>query len=1269
MSVSASTGFIENQGQVDEEVLYYASLLGATVYLTRDALVFDLQIQEPEHSSSPRQPWERTIDDIGAHLSLAGNASFDEMRDSAVRRGCAVWACFDGAEAPTQIEARGELSGRHNYFLGNEPAAWRANVPSYEEVSYYDLWPGISLVFRIRGQALVYEVNAADTDRSAAAAFRYKGAEKIIEQGHAATWVETTAGRLIHQWMGSGQGRFMLAGETATGDPESAGRDDPSVLLWSTFLGGSGSDGDFGESETHGLALDSEGNAIITGYTTSSDFPTTPGAYEESYNGERDAFISKLSFDGSSLIWSTYLGGSDLEKGFGVVVDSDDNPIALGYTYSPDFPTTPGAYDEEYNEEFGSDAFVAKISPSGDALIWSTFLGGSANDVGLALTLGSSENLLITGHTSSEDFPTTPGAYEQDHGGNSDAFVLELSATGSSLVWSTFLGGVSCDRGVAIVCDSLDNPVLTGYTHSSDFPVTSGAYDTTHEDGRDVFVSKLSSSGSTLLWSTFLGGSDAEQSNALTLDSDVNPLVIGYTRSTDFPATSGAYADTICGPSDAFVTKLSSSGAELQWSTFLGGGSSEWGVTIALNCQEDVVVAGETESSDFPIVGGYDESFNGNGDGFVTVLSATGSDVLWSTFLGGSGQEFPHGIALDSLGDPVVMGTTHSADFPTTQGAYDESYNGSHDVFISKLDLPSPHATVVLIHGINGNPDSWGGSDPPNLQSLLENEGYTVRQYQYATGLGHYDESIDDLAATFAESLTAWSDTLHFAEFGVRIIAHSMGGLISRYLLAHPVQFPVGEHVRSLITLGTPNYGAATALWFPDLPFFLQGTQQKFGSDFLWNLHEAWSLTAPNTSVLAICGARDYQVPHDGMVLLPSANLDFPGVITSYIPNEHRGPGGMADIQSADHPAYLALLPFLSGETPPTNEGSVEQFDEGILTLALKNPEGERVHVATFLGWPQVYWRPNPTLYWRFFWHGWFGFLGHGVNEESGIYYGTGADAGDYRLNIHPVGGYRAIWRHLLTIGPRLTTAVELTVYPADAMATREVPPGDPDPIQFGDTGVTMDFDETPGGEVTVFRYDGEILDAMHILLPHYWESETEMLRDSVLVTIHLEYDESDVHDAGLAEGDLQAVRYDSSWVVVSSLVDTVANVVSTIASDLPLFSLGIQDPASVDESSRDRGPEGPRQLSLQIRPNPVLGSPIFMYLGSPVGIGPYRLDVMDVTGRCVRRLSFGVDTGEGRIIRWDGRGSSGVRVPPGIYYVRLKAGGRSVTKHLTVVR
>jgi hypothetical protein len=448
----------------------------------------------------------------------------------------------------------------------------------------------------------------------------------------------------------------IIVGETESSDfPVSPGAFDPTAngyttafvaklsadggsLLFGTFFGGSAVE------YCSGGGVDAAGNILLTGATWSSDLPTTPGAYDTTHNGLADAFVARLSADGSSLLYGTFIG-SEGSDGGAILLPGADGAIALlGGTYSPDFPTTPGAYDTTYNG--GVDGFVLELAADGGSLTFGTLFGGSGDDDGRAFSFDSGGNLVFTGHTDSPDFPTTAGAYDTTLDGYYDAFVSKLVADGSSLLYSTYIGGSGSDWGEGLAADSNGTMLMTGCTTSEDFPTTPGAYDTTPNGSEDAFVLKLASEGGSLLFSSFVGGSSRDQGEEVVLDEDGNLLVVGTTNSPDFPTTAGAYDTTHNGDWDGFVFKLASAGDALEYSTYVGGEEhvdEAWAVTPA--GLDEIVVAGRTDSSDFPTsAGAYDVTYNGDDDVFVLrLLLDEGPYPIHSI----------SGRVVDGLGDPL----------------------------------------------------------------------------------------------------------------------------------------------------------------------------------------------------------------------------------------------------------------------------------------------------------------------------------------------------------------------------------------------------------------------------------------------------------------------------------------------------------------------------------------------------------------------------------------------------------------------------------------
>jgi hypothetical protein len=480
-----------------------------------------------------------------------------------------------------------------------------------------------------------------------------------------------------------------------------------SAQSYSTYLGGSQLD------QGGGIAVDAAGNIYVSGATSSPEFPTTPGAFDTTYNGVLDGFVAKFDPSGV-LLWSTLIGGSGADGANRIAVDAVGNVYVAVLTRSSDFPTTAGAFDTTFGGGFiPIDAAFIKLNPAGTTLLYSTYLGGSEFDVPRALAIDGSGNAYIAGYTASGDFPTTPGALDPT---NSclDAFVSKINPNVSgagSLVYSTYYGSDSggCgsqEIGLGIAVDGEGNAYLVGSTTDPATPTTEGAFDRTHNGSYDAFVAKINAEGSALAYSTYLGGSGGDQALDVTVDAQGHAYVTGATESGDYPTTPSAFDTSHNGGYDVFVTKLGLAGETLVYSTYLGGSSIEVDpnvrdpLAISLDATGNAWVTGSTSSLDFPTSeDAMDKTFGGSYDGFLTKVDSSGASLLYSTYIGGTGYEEGRAVDVDANGIPWVTGATDSFDFPTTPGAFDRIHNGVFDVF-----LLSPHNHDPIITATSGPP-------------------------------------------------------------------------------------------------------------------------------------------------------------------------------------------------------------------------------------------------------------------------------------------------------------------------------------------------------------------------------------------------------------------------------------------------------------------------------------------------------------------------------------------------------------------------------------
>jgi hypothetical protein len=739
--------FIENHGQVDEAVRYYVTSSGQTVYFTEENIVFDLiRYDQAEANDTADRQAERLV------------FSLD----------------FLGANSQSVIEGSGKDGAVVNYLMGNDPEQWHANVPTYRELVYWDIYPNIDLRLYGDGGMLRYDfvVNPGATPEAIALAYNDIDSLAIID---GELVMGTAFGDMvqsqphIYQQIGDEvvevEGGFRLGSDNTYGFHVAAYNNhypliiDP-LMYYSTYLGGT--DDDFG----NGIAVDTGGSAYVTGYTTSANFPTTQGAYDTSHNGGwTDVFVTKLSADGKTLVYSTYLGGTSADEGLGIALDSSNNAYITGFTNSADFPTTPGAF--QVAKAGGSDAVITKLSPDGSTLVYSTYLGGTSDDSGHGIALNSNNNAYITGYTSSADFPTTGGAYQMANNGGTDAFVAKLGSEGNTLAYSTYLGGTSNDEAQGIALDSSNNAYITGGTDSHNFPTTGGAYQTAYNGHWDAFVTKLGPAGNALVYSTYLGGSTSDDSGyGIALNSNNNAYITGQTASADFPTTGGAYQTANNGGADAFVTKLGSAGNSLAYSTYLGGTDSDAGKGIALDSSNNAYITGFTNSADFPTTGGaYDTSFNGAADVFVTKLSSAGNTLAYSTYLGGEDGDGGDGIALDSSNNAYITGGTSSANFPTTPDAFQVANAGGYDAFVCKM---STGYNLAITHSAGGTVTTPGvGTFFYDAGTIVNLAAAPASGYQFDNWTGDIDTLATPSAANTTITMNGdYSITANFKKSG-----------------------------------------------------------------------------------------------------------------------------------------------------------------------------------------------------------------------------------------------------------------------------------------------------------------------------------------------------------------------------------------------------------------------------------------------------------------------------------------------------------------------
>ncbi len=734
LQVSAMpVAFTKNVGQWDEKVLYRTDAGGATIWIANDGIYYQFCRTVAKADSEERMAVRlQGVDDFRS-LDRFGREA-DSVETLVIR------ASFVGSNANPQVISGGLMEYKCNYFLGNEPAKWHTDVPNYEAITLKDIYPGIDLKYAGDGNGqAAYEFVVAPGADIAQIKVEYDGAEGTSLFADGRMILRTKLGDLIVPFQTpafgilSGTATFSRSPEyTTTSNFNGSSRQAMGTLAvgltYSTYLGG------INEDIGYSIAVDSTGSAYVTGSTNSSDFPTASPLNGGFNGGNNDVFVTKLSSDGNSLVYSTYLGGPNGEFGSSITVDLAGRAYVTGLTYSSDFPM---AYPFDGSYKSGGDVFVTKLSSDGNSLVYSTYLGGTNDDVGYAIAVDLAGSAYVMGGTSSSNFPTA-NPFDGGYNGGGDAFVTKLSPAGNSLVYSTYLGGTGYDQGYDIAVDFAGSSYVSGRTSSSDFP-TASPFDGSSNGNNDAFVTKLGPAGNSLVYSTYLGGTNEDFGRDIAVDLAGSAYVTGDTRSTNFP-TANPLDGSYNSGGDVFVTKLSSDGNSLVYSTYLGGTNDDVGYAIAVDLAGSAYVMGGTRSFDFPTASPFDGSYNGSSDAFVTKLSPGGTRLIYSTYLGGTDSEEGYAIAVDLAGNAYVTGCTESSNFPTAR-PFDGSL-GSKDAFVSKL-IRLVYAGPTWHIDPNGD-DSFGdGSETNPFASIQRGIDVAVDGDTVLVSKGIYLENLD----------------------------------------------------------------------------------------------------------------------------------------------------------------------------------------------------------------------------------------------------------------------------------------------------------------------------------------------------------------------------------------------------------------------------------------------------------------------------------------------------------------------------------------------
>ncbi|GEM_PF-2829693 len=667
--------FVENRGQVDGEVRYVARADGNAFYLTDEALV----------------------------VATSG--------------GRTVRVRF--ASHPTTPVARAPQAARFNYFLGNDPSRWTTNAPGWGEVAYEGLLPGIDLVYRGDHGRVKYEFVVAPGADPSAIRLTYEGVDELVLRGDGAIDVRVGDETLREErpvvfqrddarsvvvdafYRVERQGEaWVVTFDLGDYDPTLPLVIDP-VLAYSSYHGGDGSDW------TYGFDVDAAGNLYVCGETSSTNFPTTSGAYSQALVAASDGYVYKLDPTGSTLLFGTYIGGTGNDALVGVALDAAGNLCMSGWTNSSNFPT---ASPIQATYGGGSwDAILVKFNPTGSTLLASSYLGGTLGDWTNWMELDAAGNWCLNGNTESTDFPTA-NPLQAARGGSWDLFVAKVNPAVSALVYSTYVGGTGDDWGwwTCIRPDASGGVVVCGYTNSIDFP-TASPRQAANAGGWDAVLFRLNAAGSSYLFSTYHGGTGSDFGYAVDFDTAGNILLSGDTNSADLPLANPLQG-VIAGGYDVYLSKFDPNGATLIVSTYLGGELGEWPTDLEVDRFGIVHLIGSTESTTFPTRFASQPALAGGWDVFVTRLDGGLTRVLSSTYLGGTSSDYAERLAAGRSGDTWILGETTSLDFPTVTPRQ-VANGGGWDGFVSHLVPSAAEVANEVVVGLDSYPSSGGFSE------------------------------------------------------------------------------------------------------------------------------------------------------------------------------------------------------------------------------------------------------------------------------------------------------------------------------------------------------------------------------------------------------------------------------------------------------------------------------------------------------------------------------------------------------------------------------
>ena len=705
-------------------------------------------------------------------LSLRSTAGSTRPANNRAAASNHVQLSFRLLGASRHAVATGEnpQPGKVNYFIGRDRSKWHRNVPTYAQARYKNIYPGIDLIYYGNQHQLEYDFEVTPGADPRQIHFAVEGARHMQVAGDGNLRIDTNIGQVSFQapliYQSRNGKRIPVQGgysvddaatvsfHMASYDPRQKLVIDP-VLNYSTYLGGSG------DEQVAGITVDANGSAYIVGSTDSADFPLTTFG---SASSDSQVFVAKLDATGSNLLFCDFLGGAGQDNGYGIALDGTNNVVVTGSTASDDFPVV-NAFQATYPGSY--NAFLAKISPDGSSLTYSTYFGGNGSDIPAGVAVDANGNTVIGGYTSSTNLPLT-NAFQSSVAANQGGiygnygFVTKFNPNGSALVYSTYIGGsvnmpTNCSTGLCwpepfsmingLAVDKDGNTYVAGSTNTYNFPVTESAYqstDSTNANGSIGFVSKIGGTGN-LAYSTYFGGSLLTVITSVAVDANESAYVSGMALNDGtFPVTTNSICDQSVSDSAcnfAFVSKFDPSGASLVYSTFLGANNFAVPQAMTIDSNNNAYIVAATSSDSFSTINGL-QSFDGSNDILLVEVDANANSQLFATYLGGAANDAPaaSGITVDAQGGIYLAGTTNSTDFPTTQSAFQSVLAGNNDAFVMKIGPASAPGVALNPVSLSFTSEPVGAASASQTV-LLRNMGSSALSISSISAVGDFSET------------------------------------------------------------------------------------------------------------------------------------------------------------------------------------------------------------------------------------------------------------------------------------------------------------------------------------------------------------------------------------------------------------------------------------------------------------------------------------------------------------------------------------------------